>query len=140
MPDFSAVFIKLTAMLKEHHATRHADLLMLQHASISSPIPLPSPQSFAADACVASTHAGNDSYKHCLITVCGVAVKAYLSEEARLSEVGDPLWGCLAFRQAELHFQHGMREARDVCAWNGLIGIPIPPALTQNEMCVMTQD
>ena len=75
---------------------------------------------------------------------CALASNAaYLSEEPRLGEVGDPLWGCLAFGQAELHLQHSMREASDVCARNWLVGIPVPPGphigFQQKTKAMMTQ-
>ena len=56
------------------------------------------------------------------------ANKTYLSEESRLCEVSDPLWSCLAFRQAQLHLQHSVGKSGDVGAWNGLVGISVPPA------------
>lgn len=67
--------------------------------------------------------------------MCGVQglIRTDLSEEARLGEVCDPLGRHLAFRQAQLHLQHRVGEASDVRAWDGLVGVPVPPGAQQQS-------
>ena len=98
--------------------------------------PPPPPLEIAAHACLVLAHTEKKKHRNSPAWNCGLAVQAaHLSEESRLCEVCDPLWGYLALRQAELHLQHSMRKAGDVCAGNGLVGVPIPPAPTDNQRC-----
>ena len=64
---------------------------------------------------------------------CSTAL-AYLSEVARLDEVCDPLGGSLPLWQTELHLQHSMREACDVCAPNWQVRISVPPAKPSSDV------
>ena len=60
-----------------------------------------------------------------------MGLNTHLGQVARLYEVCDPLRGLLAFRQAQLHLQHSVREACDVAAANGGMWVPVPP--TENS-------